>query len=158
MLKDLREWYSHARALGRSPSHLDRIEQIGQAIKLGHEGAYGDVDRMTRQHDQKAHLQQIANVLAQSKYLLSQLGQDQPDGSKVFAGKTYTLLSQGDEIAVSATERGEIFKAKGSRALHGNGLTAEDARKFGVQVSKVRQFVAAQTKNQQNNLASVHDR
>jgi hypothetical protein len=158
LLKDLREWYSQARALGRSPSHLGRIEQIGQAIKSGHEGAYGDVDRMTRQHDQKAHLQQIANVLAQSKYLLSQLGQDQPDGSKVFAGKTYTLLSQGDEIAVSATERGEIFKAKGSRALHGNGLTAEDAHKFGVQVSKVRQFVAAQTQNQQNNLASVHDR
>ncbi|MGB6014934.1 MAG: strawberry notch C-terminal domain-containing protein [Nodosilinea sp.] len=158
LLEDLREWYSQARALGRSPSHLGRIEQIGQAIKSGHEGEYGDVDRMTRQHDQKAHLQQIANVLAQSKYLLSQLGQNQPDGSKVFAGKTYTLLSQGDEIAVSATERGEIFKAKGSRALHGNGLTAEDAHKFGVQVSKVRQFVAAQTKNQQNNLASVHDR
>ncbi|MFQ4136243.1 DUF6908 domain-containing protein [Nodosilinea sp. PGN35] len=158
LLEDLREWYSQARALGRSPSHLGRIEQLGQAIKSGHEGEYGDVDRMTRQHDQKAHLQQMANVLAQSKYLLSQLGQDQPDGSKVFAGKTYTLLSQGDEIAVSATERGEIFKAKGSRALHGNGLTAEDAHKFGVQVSKVRQFVAAQTKNQQNNLASVHDR
>jgi hypothetical protein len=158
LLKDLREWYSQARALGRSPSHLGRIEQIGQAVKSGHEGEYGGVDRITRQHDQKAHLQQAANVLAQSKYLLAQLGQDQPDGSKVFAGKTYTLLSQGDEVAVSATERGEIFNAKGSRVLHSQGLSAEDAHKFSAQVSRVRQALMAQTTPHPAAIPSVYDR
>jgi hypothetical protein len=158
LLKDLREWYSQARALGRSPSHLGRIEQIGQAVKSGHEGEYGGVDRITRQHDQKAHLQQAANVLAQSKYLLAQLGQDQPDGSKVFAGKTYTLLSQGDEVAVSATERGEIFNAKGSRVLHSQGLSAEDAHKFSAQVSRVRQALVAQTTPHPAAIPSVYDR
>ncbi|WOD37183.1 DUF6908 domain-containing protein [Nodosilinea sp. E11] len=158
VLKDLREWYSQARALGRSPSHLGRIEQIGQAIKSGHEGEYGDVDRITRQHDQKAHLQQATNVLAQSKYLLAQLGQDQPDGSKVFAGKTYTLLSQGDEIAVLARERGEIFNAKGSRVLHSQGLSAEDAHKFSAQVSRVRQALAVQTTSHPAAIPAVYDR
>lgn len=158
LLEDLREWYSQARALGRSPSHLGRIEQIGQAINSGHEGAYGDVDRITRQHDQKAYLQQAANVLAQSKYLLAQLGQDQPDGSKVFAGKTYTLLSQGDEIAVLARERGEIFNAKGSRVLHSQGLSAEDAHKFSAQVSRVRQALAAQTTPHPAAIPAVYDR
>ncbi|MEA5448253.1 strawberry notch C-terminal domain-containing protein [Leptolyngbya sp. CCNP1308] len=158
LLKDLREWYSQARALGRSPSHLGRIEQIGHAINSGHEGEYGDVDRITRQHDQKAYLQQTANVLAQSKYLLAQLGQDQPDGSKVFAGKTYTLLSQGDAIAVSARERGEIFNAKGSRVLHSQGLSAEDAHKFSAQVSRVRQALAAQTTPHPAAIPAVYDR
>ncbi|MBE9160048.1 strawberry notch C-terminal domain-containing protein [Nodosilinea sp. LEGE 06152] len=158
LLKDLREWYSQARALGRSPSHLGRIEQIGQAINSGHEGEYGDVDRITRQHDQKAYLQQATNVLAQSKYLLAQLGQDQPDGSKVFAGKTYTLLSQGDEIAVLARERGEIFNAKGSRVLHSQGLSAEDAHKFSAQVSRVRQALAAQTTPHTAAIPAVYDR
>ena len=158
LLKDLREWYFQARALGRSPSHLGRIEQIGQAINSGHEGAYGDVDRITRQHDQKAYLQQAANVLAQSKYLLARLGQEQPDGSKVFAGKTYTLLSQGDEIAVLAIERGEIFNAKGSRVLHSQGLSAEDAHKFSAQVSRVRQALAAQTTPHPAAIPAVYDR
>ena len=137
-IEDLRDWYRQANALGRSPQHLNRIESVGKAVKVGLD-AYGPKDEAARERDRREYKAQSSNVYAMAKYLLKRVGQEQPDGAISFQGKTYGLSDQDGELEVSAQGRGTILAAQAGGTVCSCALVASDVERFKAFVSRVRQ-------------------
>ncbi|MGD1941647.1 MAG: strawberry notch C-terminal domain-containing protein [Leptolyngbyaceae cyanobacterium] len=138
LLQELRDWYREAKAIGRSPRHLDKIEAVGKAVKGGDLEAYGSQDERVRQTDQQQYQQQASDVDAQARYILSQLGTPNEEGTVAFQAKTYGLSQQDDELTVTAANRGTILQTKGNE-VQTCQVNAGDSHRFSAFVSRLNQ-------------------
>lgn len=138
LLQELRDWYREAKAIGRSSRHLEKIESVGKAVKVGNLEAYGSQDERVRQTDQQQYQQQASNIDAQARYVLSKLGTLNEEGKVAFQAKTYGLSQQDDELTVTAANRGTILQTKGNE-VQTCQVNAGDSHRFGTFVSRLKQ-------------------
>lgn len=137
-LQDLRVWYREARALGRSPDHLKKIESVGTTVAAGDLTAFGPRDKQMRQVDQDQFQQQVSNVAVQARFLLARLGSPAQEGATRFQGKTYGLLTKDDRLTVTAEGRGIILDVHGDE-VRLSKVEKGDANRFTKFVQTVQQ-------------------
>ena len=141
-LQDLRVWYREARALGRSPDHLKKIESVGTTVAAGDLTAFGPRDKQMRQVDQDQFQQQVSNVAVQARFLLARLGSPAQEGATRFQGKTYGLLTKDDRLTVTAEGRGIILDVHGDE-VRLSKVEKGDANRFTKFVQTVQQDLPA---------------
>ncbi|NEQ48205.1 MAG: DEAD/DEAH box helicase family protein [Leptolyngbya sp. SIOISBB] len=101
LVDDLRSWYREALLNGRSADHLARIKEVGLAVVAGNSDEFGPRDQAMREEDRTIAMSHAENVRDASKYLIETLGQPEA-GALAFRGKTYSIVQQGKEMAVTA--------------------------------------------------------
>jgi DNA polymerase I-like protein with 3'-5' exonuclease and polymerase domains/septum formation inhibitor MinC len=102
--QELRDWYRQARDIGRSETHLCRIEQIGKAFTLNGT-PLSERDLQAMEQDQRAWQQQVQKVADCARSILDQAGEPQAGGT-LFQGKKYILFARDDLLYALAPERG----------------------------------------------------
>lgn len=142
LLDSLRGWYLQAKDLGRSESHLKKIEAIGTAVKEGDRDALTSEDAAVMERDLRAWQQQVATVAQQAQVILNAVGQ-MDEGGVSFEGKTYALSrSDGGALRIQAGERGEILRMDGDE-IRVSRVNAGDAERFQQFAERVQQSRAS---------------
>jgi DNA polymerase I-like protein with 3'-5' exonuclease and polymerase domains len=102
--QDLRDWYRQARDIGRSETHLSRIEQVGKAFTQDGTPP-GERDLRMKAQDQEAWQQQVQTVANCAQTILDRAGEPQAGGT-LFEGKKYVLFARDDLLYALAEQRG----------------------------------------------------
>jgi Toprim-like len=126
--QDLRDWYRQARDIGRSETHLNRIEQVGKAF-IQDGTPLGERDLRIKAQDQEAWQQQIQTVANCAQTILDQAGEPQA-GGVLFEGKKYVLFARDDLLYALAEQRG-IPLGEDDRTLLPNSVQESDLQ-FGL--------------------------
>jgi hypothetical protein len=125
-IDDLRQWYRHARDVGRSEKHLKQIEEISKGAIAGqslHERDFKALDR-----DQATWQAQINTVSEQARYILNTVG-TQDTGGQRFSGKTYSIQGSEGRLVISSADRGEILQIQNDQVTLSK-VTHVDAQRF----------------------------
>ncbi|MEM1278523.1 MAG: strawberry notch C-terminal domain-containing protein [Cyanobacteria bacterium P01_H01_bin.152] len=138
LLQELRDWYREAKAIGRSPRHLQKIESVGKAVKGGDLGVYGAQDEKVRAADRQQYQHQASGIAAQSRYILSRLGTLDETNGIAFQAKTYGLRQKDDELTVSAANRGTVLHVKGEE-VQSCHLNVGDSQRFSAFMTRLNQ-------------------
>jgi hypothetical protein len=125
-IEDLRQWYRHARDVGRSEKHLKQIEMISKEAIAGE--TLGDRDFQALDHDETAWQSQIETVTDQARYILNTVGTQDPSG-QYFSGKTYSIEGSEGHLAIAAADRGEILHLQNDQVVLSK-VTHVDAQRF----------------------------
>lgn len=121
--QDLRDWYRQARDIGRSETHLSRIEQVGKAFTQ--DGTpLGERDLRMKAQDQEAWQQQVQTVANCAQTIPDHAGEPQAGGT-LFEGKKYVFFARDDLLYAFAEQRG-IPLGEDDRALPPNPIQQPD--------------------------------
>ncbi|MFE4105972.1 strawberry notch C-terminal domain-containing protein [Almyronema epifaneia] len=125
-IEDLRQWYRHARDIGRSEKHLKQIEVISRAAIAGQ--TFGERDFQALDRDEAAWQSQIDTVTNQARYILDTVGTQDTDGQR-FSSKTYSIQGSEGNLAIAAADRGEILQLQNDQVILSK-VTQVDAQRF----------------------------
>lgn len=105
-LEDLRDWYRQAHDIGKSETHLKRIEVIGKAFRFEQQPLNErQLEVMTE--DKLLWTKQAETIADQARSILErEEGKEQLDNGVFFRGKQYTLFETKDRLYVTAPGRG----------------------------------------------------
>ncbi len=125
-IEDLREWYRHARDIGRSEKHLKQIEMISRGAIAGKELSDRDFQALDR--DEGVWKQQINTVTVQARYILDTVGTQDAAGQH-FSGKTYSIHGSEQGLAIAAAGRGDLLHLQNDQVILSK-VTHVDAQRF----------------------------
>ncbi|WP_017302354.1 hypothetical protein [Nodosilinea nodulosa] len=125
-IDDLRQWYRHARDVGRSEKHLKQIEVISRGAMAGQ--ALGDRDLQAMTHDQAAWQTQITTVTEQARSILNLVGTQDSEGQH-FSGKTYQIHGSDHHLSIAAAGRGDLLNLEQGQITLAK-ITHADAQRF----------------------------
>lgn len=102
--QELRHWYRQAQDIGRSETHIHRIQQVGTAFtQAGTPLTEQDLRVMAQ--DQTSWQQQVQTVTDCAQTILNQAGEPQAGGT-LFEGKKYVLFARDNLLYALADQRG----------------------------------------------------
>ncbi|HEY9644987.1 MAG TPA: SNF2-related protein [Chroococcidiopsis sp.] len=128
-------WHQYAIALGRSQRHLRQIEHVQSAVQQGK--PLTERDRQVICYDKNAWQQQAQTILSNAMTILERIGISERD-AKRFDGKTYQIsIDAVGTVAIAATGRGEVLRAKDGTIIHAS-VTKADAERFQQFVSRLQ--------------------
>ncbi|WP_155523798.1 strawberry notch C-terminal domain-containing protein [Nodosilinea nodulosa] len=122
----LRQWYRHARDVGRSEKHLKQIEVISRGAMVGQ--ALGDRDLQAMTRDESAWQAQITTVTEQARSILNLVGTQDSEGQH-FSGKTYQIHGNDHHLSIAATGRGDLLNLEQGQITLSQ-ITHVDAQRF----------------------------
>ncbi|MBE9109811.1 strawberry notch C-terminal domain-containing protein [Nodosilinea sp. LEGE 07298] len=125
-VEDLRQWYRHARDIGRSEQHLKQIEVISRGAMAGK--ALGDLDLQAMTRDESAWQAQITTVTEQARSILNLVGTQDSEGQH-FSGKTYQIHGSNHHLSIAATGRGDLLNLEQGQITLAK-ITHVDAQRF----------------------------
>jgi hypothetical protein len=125
-IEDLRQWYRHARDIGRSEKHLKQIEMISRGAIAGK--VLGDRDFQALERDETAWKGQINTVTHQARYILDTVGTQDTAGQH-FSGKTYSIHGSEEGLAIAAAGRGDLLHLQNDQVILSK-VTHVDAQRF----------------------------
>ncbi|MEM8809061.1 MAG: hypothetical protein AAGF01_23830, partial [Cyanobacteria bacterium P01_G01_bin.38] len=145
LLGTLRSWYRHARDIGRSPKHLERIAEIGKTVAAGQMDAYSSRAMTANQKDEAAWIGMIDKFVTQSAQILDRVGRPDASGAKVVEGQNFTLKIDSKSLSVSHRERGQILLIEDNQ-LQESSVTNVDldtVERFALKLEQQPQKVSA---------------
>ncbi|BAY59333.1 helicase domain protein (plasmid) [Leptolyngbya boryana NIES-2135] len=106
-LEQMRQWWRQALEIGRPPEHLQKIKEVGIAVKTG-TGQATTEDLSQMQRDQQKW-QQVKTLVDQAHRFLDQIGKDE------FQKDNYRIQRSGNQLTITDIKegRGDIVRVDG---------------------------------------------